>query len=66
VSGKPSGQALRASLQVLAEELMRTHPEWEVRIHDPDEPPPPGAVTLPVLAEDDVEAVRRGKPRRRR
>jgi hypothetical protein len=65
VSGKPSEQAIRAALEVLAEGLMRTHPEWEVRVHDPGEPLPPGSVVLPAACEDDVEAIL-GRPARKR
>jgi hypothetical protein len=63
VSAKPSENAIQATLQVLAEELMRLHPEWEVRV---DEPGEPGAVTLPAVREDDVEPIRRRPGRDRR
>jgi hypothetical protein len=66
VSGKLSEQTIQAALQVIADELMRLHPEWEVRIHEPGESLPPGAVTLPAVREDDVEAVRGRTPRGRR
>jgi hypothetical protein len=54
VSDKPSEKAIEATLQVIADELMRLHPEWEVRVQAPGEPLPPGAVALPAA---DVEAV---------
>jgi hypothetical protein len=65
VSGKPSEQAIQAALEVLAEALMRTHPEWEVRIHVPGESLPPGSVVLPAARGDDVEAIL-GRPTRKR
>jgi hypothetical protein len=64
VSGKPSEQAIQAALEVLAEGLMRSHPEWEVRVHSPGEVAAPGAVVLPAAREDDVEALL-GRPHRR-
>jgi hypothetical protein len=66
VSGKPSKKAIRAALEAMAEELMRLHPEWEVRIHRPGEPLPPGAVTLPAVPEADGEPVGRRPARKRR
>jgi hypothetical protein len=65
VSGKPSEQAIQAALEVIAEELMRLHPEWEVRVHCPGEPLSPGAVTLPAVRENDLEAIL-GRPARKR
>jgi hypothetical protein len=65
VSGKPSKEAVDRALEVIAEELQRLHPEWEVRVPE-SEALPPGAVTLPVLAEDDVETIRRRPGRNRR
>jgi hypothetical protein len=66
VSGKPSERAIEAALEVLAEGLMRTHPEWEVHIHEPGESLPPGSVVLPAAREDDVEAILGRPPRDRR
>jgi hypothetical protein len=57
VSGKPSQEAVDRALEALAEGLMRSHPEWEVRVHRPGEAATPGAVVLPAAREDDVEAI---------
>jgi hypothetical protein len=65
VSGKPSEKVVQAALETIAEELMRLHPEWEVRVQHPDGPSSPGAVTLPAAREDDVEAIL-GCPARKR
>jgi hypothetical protein len=65
VSGEPPPDAVEAALQTLAEGLMRTHPEWEVRVLKPGEDPPPGSVVLPAACEDDVEAIL-GRPVRKR
>jgi hypothetical protein len=54
---KPSPKAVEVALDVIAEELMRLHPDWGVCVVRPGQPPPAGAVTLLVLSEDDVEAV---------
>jgi hypothetical protein len=62
---KPPGEAVQAALETLADELMREHPEWIVRVHRPGEPLPAGAVTLPAMPEDDVEAIR-GRPASKR
>jgi hypothetical protein len=62
---KPPPEAVQAALEAMAEELMRLHPEWEVRVHRPGEPLPPGAVTLPAASRDDVDAIR-GHPARKR
>jgi hypothetical protein len=66
VSRKPSRKAIQAALEVLAEGLMRTHPEWEVRVLEPGEEPPPGSVVLPAAREGDVEAILRRPARKRR
>lgn len=65
MSGKPSEQAIRAALEVLAEGLMRSHPEWEVRIHELGESLPPSSVVLSAAREEDVEAIL-GRPARDR
>jgi hypothetical protein len=62
---KPPPEAVEAALETLAEGLMRAHPEWEVSVHRPGEPLPPGAVVLPAACEDDVEAIL-GRPARDR
>jgi hypothetical protein len=62
---KPPPETVEAALETLAEELMRAHPEWEVRIHEPGESLPPGSVVLPAAREDDVEAIL-GRPARNR
>jgi hypothetical protein len=61
----PPAEAVQAALETLCEELMREHPEWIVRVHRPDQPLPAGAVTLPAMLEDDVEAIL-GRPARKR
>jgi hypothetical protein len=62
-----SEEAVQAALETLADELMRAHPEWIVRVHRPEQSRPAGAVTLPALPEDDLEAVlgRAGRDGRR-
>ena len=65
MSRKPSKKVVQAALEAMAEELMRLHPEWEVRVQRPGEPLPPGAVTLLAASRDDVDAIR-GRPARKR
>jgi hypothetical protein len=62
---KPPLEAVEAALETLADELMRAHPEWIVHVHIPGRRRPAGAVTLPALLEDDVEAIL-GRPARER
>jgi hypothetical protein len=54
---KPPPEAVEAALQTLAEELHGQYPHLEVQVLRPGQTLPPGAVRLPAMRPDDVEAI---------
>lgn len=54
---KPPPEAVKAALETLAEELHRQYPQLEVLVLRPGQTLPPGAVRLPAMRPDDVEAI---------
>jgi hypothetical protein len=59
MSGKnePPPEAVEAALQTLADELHTQYPHLEVQVLRPGQPLRPGAVRLPAMRPDDVEAI---------
>jgi hypothetical protein len=55
--GKPPREAVEAALEALAEGLRRQYPHLDVQVHRSGQPMPPGAVQLPAMCPDDVEAI---------
>jgi hypothetical protein len=63
----PPPEAVDAALETLAEELHGQYPQLEVQVLRPGQTLPAGAVRLPAMRPDDVEAIldRPARDRRR-
>jgi hypothetical protein len=63
---EPPPEVVRLAERVLVEVLAAKYPQYEVVVHDPDRPLPPGAVHLPAVDEADRKAIRDRRARDRR